>query len=570
MQRTRLFRLPLAVLVAGSLCVGTAFAVDAPSQPSGTEISQRSVQWTWPAVPGAVRYEVTVDGAYAGETADTNWTSNNLWTGEHSATVKAIDGANNYSSQSATAKINVTGQASAGSVLNSSASTTTASSAGLPTVQGLSAQEYSGQDVLWQWSAASGATQYEVTIDGAVAGNTSSTSWASQNLWSGDHSLTVKVVDSSGNKSSQSDTLVIQVTGNAGGTIPNTGNGTATTTASNDSVAPPPEQAASGGGDANAANVQSFVDPASYNYPEVNNKSGYELVFSDEFNGTALNSFRWHSQLRWDGEWNGERFEYRLINGEDQFYVNVLSSDPKHLSDVVPVYNPFKFNGNRMAIQAVVNPLKDRAKTKTHGVLDDIVHQQQFLSGAISTHEKFSQKYGYFEARIKIPSHEGTFPAFWLFHERRAFEGTQRTEIDIMENLGHAPHYIYNSFHYFKNVSRYYGGDANFIKPSPSGQIFTGIDYSQDYHVYAVEWSPGTIKWFIDGELVSSLNNSEADYEELYVMLNLAMGGNWTNFPTSAGGLGRSSGERYPTANDVVQFSNPMLEIDYVRVYRPR
>ena len=560
MHSQRLSRLPLAVLIASSLCIGTAFAVDVPARPTGSEVSGQSVQWSWPAVSGAVGYEVTVDGRWVGETANTSWTSNNLWNGEHSATIKAIDGSGNYSSQSNTAKINVTGQVSSNTG-NSSVSGT--SRVGLSVVQGLSAQEYSGGDLLWQWNAVSGATQYEVTVDGVVAGTTSSTSWDSQNLWSGEHSLTVKAIDASGNKSVQSNTLVFQVTRTAGGTIP----GAAAALSTTAGFAPPPVQASSGG-DANAANVQSFIDPASYNYPEVYNKPGYELVFSDEFNGTALNSFRWHSQLRWDGEWNGERFEYRLINGEDQFYVNVLSDDPEHQSDVVPVYNPFKFDGSRMAIQAVVNPMKDRAKSRTHGGLDDIVHQQQFLSGAISTHEKFAQKYGYFEARIKIPSHEGTFPAFWLFHNQRAWEGTQRTEIDIMENLGHAPHYVYNSFHYFKNVSAYYGGDANFIKPSPSGQIFTGTDYSRDYHVYAVEWSPGTIKWFIDGEQVSSLSNGEADYEELYLMINLAMGGNWTNFPTSAGGLGRPSGERYPTANDVVQFRNPMLEIDYVRVYK--
>ena len=139
-----------------------------------------------------------------------------------------------------------------------------------------------------------------------------------------------------------------------------------------------------------------------------------------------------------------------------------------------------------------------------------------------------------------------------------------------MENLGHAPWYIYNSFHYFKNVSATYGGDANFVKPYPSGQVFTGTDYSQDYHVYAVDWAPGRVTWFIDGVQTSELINNEVNYEDLYVMLNLAMGGNWTNFPTNAGGLGRPSDQRYPTENDLIDFNNPALEIDYVRVYRRR
>jgi len=137
-----------------------------------------------------------------------------------------------------------------------------------------------------------------------------------------------------------------------------------------------------------------------------------------------------------------------------------------------------------------------------------------------------------------------------------------------MENLGHAPQYIYNTFHYFKNVSRTYGGDANFIKPKPSGQIFTGIDYSRDFHTYSVKWEPGKVTWYIDGVQTSEMYNKAADFEELYVMLNLAIGGNWTNFPKNAGGLGRPSGERWPTAQDVRDFKNPELEIDYVRVYK--
>ena len=404
----------------------------------------------------------------------------------------------------------------------------------------------------WQWSESEGAVEYDVTVDGEFAGTTSETSWISDGLWIGNHSLTVRAVDESGDRSEQSASAkvaVLEIDESETVVQEDVAPGTA----------PPPP--------VNDADDTGLIDPSSYNYPEVTGKSGYELVFSDEFDGSSLNPVRWHSQLRWDGEWNGERFEYRVINGEDQFYVNVLSEDEEHQSEILPVANPFEFNGNTLAIRAQVNPLKTSNDNKTHGSVTEMASQQAFLSGAISTHEKFARKYGYFEASIKIPSHEGTFPAFWLFHEMRSWEGTQRTEIDIMENLGHAPHYIYNSFHYFKNVTETYSGDANFIKPKPSGQIFTGIDYSEDFHVYAVEWEPGKITWFIDGVQVSELEDSEADFEELYLMINLAMGGNWTNFPTNAGGLGRPGGQHFPTDQDINEFQNPALEIDYVRVY---
>ena len=409
--------------------------------------------------------------------------------------------------------------------------------------------------ISWNWDSVSGASQYQVTVDGAFAGETSDLSYTSDDLWVGEHSMTVKAVDGSGNVSVQSKTAKVNITNDAT---------SAARSISTDGAAPPPSQ-----GDASAAGVESLIDPASYGYPEVSQKSGYELVFSDEFNGTALNPYRWHSQLRWDGEFNGERYEYRIINGEDQFYVNVLSPDQEHQEKITPVYNPFQFDGSTLSIRAKKNPLQTTKNKRNYGSLSEMSSQQTFLSGAISTHEKFSQKYGYFEARIKIPSATGTFPAFWLFHERRAWEGTQRTEIDVMENLGHAPWYIYNSFHYFKNVTSSYSGDANFIKPKPSGQIYTGTDYSENFHVYAVKWTPGRVIWYIDGQQVSEMVNNEANFEELYVMLNLAMGGNWTNFPTNSGGLGRSSSERFPNANDLVEFNNPALEIDYVRVYKP-
>lgn len=302
-------------------------------------------------------------------------------------------------------------------------------------------------------------------------------------------------------------------------------------------------------------NDQNLVDPDSLSTPGVN-RSGYHLVFSDEFNGTKLNPKRWNTQLRWDGDYNGERYEYRVINNEKQFYVNIYSEDQEHLDTVVPQYNPFEFNGNRLAIRAVRNPLKTGNDNNSFGPLRDMVSRQHFLSGAISTYDKFSQRYGYFEARIKIPNHTGTFPAFWLHHQNR--NSTFKAEIDIMENLGHAPQYIYNSFH----------ADGTHFKPQPQGQIFTGVHYDQDYHVYAIEWEPGRITWFIDGEQVSQLDNVKVNYEQLYPIINLAMGGNWTDLPTNAGGLGR----HYPSEQDLgpENFHNPALEIDYVRVYKRR
>ena len=406
----------------------------------------------------------------------------------------------------------------------------------------------SATKIVWFWDWVNGATQYEITHNGNYIGLTPNPWYAMDNLAAGEHTLSIKSVDQNGRYSSPA--------------ISTINNASSRAAASEPEAAPNISPAAGQG--------TGPIDPASYDYPEVFEKEGYELSFSDEFNNNTLDPGKWNTQLRWDGEFNGERYEYRVINGEDQFYVNIFSDDQEHLTSVVPSFNPFELDGSRLAIRAQRNPLKTTNNNAGYGNLRDMVAQQTFLSGAISTYDKFVQKYGYFEARIKIPSQTGTFPAFWLHHQRRQSENTRRSEIDIMENLGHAPWYIYNTFHYFNNVSSGYSGDPVPVKPQPDGQIYTGIDYSENYHVYAVKWEPDYIAWYIDDQKVSELRNENVNHEELYLILNLAMGGNWTNFPENSGGLGRDYNSFFPNQDDLNTFSNPALEIDYVRVYKPR
>jgi hypothetical protein len=554
-----------------------ALAIDTPSDPRGTEVGQSLVKWEWQRVSDAAVYEVTIDGTYLGITRDPQYFSFNLWAGEHSLTVRAKDWNGGYSARTPTVKINVRDWYSASEynrsyVVGQENTVAVSSNSPAPVVQAVAittpvdtrGTALEAGTVKWEWASVSGAETYDVTIDGVYSGTTQDTSYTSYNLWEGDHSMTVIAVGSNGDMSAQSLTSKTWVGRSSQSVVQN--DPVVEVTSDIVAAAAPPPPA----GNPDAASVQSMIDPASYGYDDVYRLAGYDLVFSDEFEGTSLNPYRWNTGLRWDGEHNGDRYEYRVINGEDQFYVNIFSEDEQHIREVTPSHNPFEFDGSRMAIRAIRNPLKTNNGELNYGSMRQIVTQQNFLSGVITTHDKFSQKYGYFEARIKIPSHVGSFPAFWLFHENRAWEGTQRSEIDIMENLGHAPWYVYNSFHYFKNVTTDNSGDAHFVKPYPNGQIYTGTDYSQDYHVYGVEWAPSKIVWYIDGEKVSELEHSEVNFEELYVKLNLAMGGNWTNFPANAGGLGRAEDQHFPSQDDLNNFNNPALQIDYVRVYKKR
>ena len=547
--------LTLLLIVSSS-----AYAIDTPPNPRGSVTGDSSITWEWNWVPGVQQYEVTIDGQVMPLTPDPRFVSNNLWSGEHSMRVRAISGNGEYSAYSNTVQVIIGGGSSP--VTNNSANNEpsnnqpsndqASSSFGAPS-NPRGSQTGNGT-VQWEWDAVSGASNYEVAVDGAQYHVTSDTRFTSNGLWNGEHSMSVKAINNNWQYSEQSNTVKVIVSDNGGNTT--------NTQVSNPQPTPivnnPPPQDDNG-----------LIDPQSWGMPDAS-REGYELVFSDEFNGNSLNPARWNTQLRWDGEFNGERYEYRVINGEDQFYVNTLAEDQEHLNVVPQLHNPFQFDGNRLAIRAVRNPQYTGNRGLTHGPLRDILPQQPFLSGALTTYDKFNQKYGYFEARIKIPSATGTFPAFWLHHQNQRSQGTARTEIDIMENLGHAPWYIYNSFHYFTNVSTNYGGDDHFIKPYPSGQFSNGTNFSENYHTYAVEWSPGYVAYYLDGQRISELWNGAVDRENLYIIMNLAIGGDWTNFATNSGGLGRAGNDHFPNQNDINTWQNPALEIDWVRAYRRR
>ena len=306
--------------------------VSPPGNLRGTQTGPGTVRWEWDAAPAAARYQVTVDGAVTGEVSGLDYTSNGLWVGEHSLTVKAVTDSGQYSEQSQTLKAVVTEWT--GTAIASAAAPASTGSVGVP--QNPRGQQIAQGTVRWEWDQVSGASRYQVTVDGAVAGEVADTNYSSTGLWVGEHSMTVKAISAGNQYSAQSNTVKIQVSDTAS------------------SVAPPPQQDQP----LPPSNETGLIDPVSWTIPEAYEKPGYELVFSDEFNGGNINPNRWHTQLRWDGEFNGERYEYRVVNGENQFYVNILSGDQEHQNTVVPVYNPFEFNGSRVAIRAIRNPLK--------------------------------------------------------------------------------------------------------------------------------------------------------------------------------------------------------------------
>ena len=114
------------------------------------------------------------------------------------------------------------------------------------------------------------------------------------------------------------------------------------------------------------------------------------------------------------------------------------------------------------------------------------------------------------------------------------------SEIDIMEFLGHETNVVYGTLHYTP-----FDGE----KKTSSGTCKGDVDYTRDFHVYALEWEPDEIRWFVDGQLIHATNEG-VPHTPHYLILNTAVGGAWPGNPDET--------TVFPQFHD----------IDYVRVYR--
>lgn len=240
----------------------------------------------------------------------------------------------------------------------------------------------------------------------------------------------------------------------------------------------------------------------------------WDLLFSDEFEGASLDTHKWTTCYWWSDEGcTGEG------NKELQWY----QPDDVLLSD---------------------GTLTLRAQERTISNTDGKTYQ--WTSGMITTGRsssnralpaKFVFQFGYAEIRAKIPSGQGLWPAFWMLPENHR----SRPEIDVMEILGHEPDKIYMHFHY---------NDDN-DKRRRTNNNWTGPDFSQEWHTFAVDWQPDAIIWYVDG--VERARFTDSQYipkQPMYLLLNLAVGGDWPGSPDSS----------TPFPSD--------YEIDYVRVWK--
>lgn len=170
-----------------------------------------------------------------------------------------------------------------------------------------------------------------------------------------------------------------------------------------------------------------------------------------------------------------------------------------------------------------------------------------YTSARIKTQGLFSQTYGRFEARIKTPTGPGIWPAFWLLGDNiPEVSWPQCGEIDIMEQRGQEPSVTHGTVH----GPGYFGGNA---KTKAFG-LLTGR-FDTDFHLYAIEWGEDYIDFFIDEFLYQRIQPNDLTGEwvfnkPFFMILNVAVGGNYVGYPTT--------GTPFPQS----------MIIDYVRVYK--
>jgi beta-glucanase (GH16 family) len=241
---------------------------------------------------------------------------------------------------------------------------------------------------------------------------------------------------------------------------------------------------------------------------------GWTLVWSDEFDlpdGSAPDPNNWNFSTGGNG-WG---------NAESQYYSNRTE-------------NAFIENG-MLVIQA----------------LSEEYMGKKYTSARLNTMVKAEFQYGRFEAWAKLPNTQGIWPAIWMMPTISKYGGWPASgEIDIMELIGSQPDSVYGTLHY---------GNPHEFK-SASYQLPSGETFDQDFHIFAMEWEPDEIRWYVDGELYHRVDDWFTSYSEapetapfdrpFHLILNVAVGGHWPGYPDESS-----------------VFPQRMI-VDYVRVYQ--
>ncbi len=245
------------------------------------------------------------------------------------------------------------------------------------------------------------------------------------------------------------------------------------------------------------------------------------------------------ADLVWQENFDGKKLDTKSWNYE--------THQPGWVNNELQSYGPSTKNTYVKDGCLVIQPIKTKNKDGSFS----------YTSGRVNTQGKHSFTYGRIEAKIKMPAGQGYLPAFWMMPEDESFYGQwpKCGEIDIMEILGHDPSTMYGTIHY--------GEPHN----QQQGTFTPDKNFTDNFHVAAVEWEPGEIRFYCDGVNYYTVNDwytrrpgfddvtFPAPFDQpFYIILNLAVGGDWPGYP-----------DETTTFDEKAQ-----MLVDYVKVYQKK
>lgn len=269
---------------------------------------------------------------------------------------------------------------------------------------------------------------------------------------------------------------------------------------------------------------------------------GWKLTWSDEFEGKEIDRTKWDFDIG-NGFYNYEASQWIPGWGNDELQYYTKEPDNAFVKD------------GMLHIRA----------------LKESLHGCGYTSARLKTRNKigsplFSQTYGRFEFRAKLPTGQGVWPAIWMLPVEEKYGGWAASgEIDIMEARGQEPTKVLGTLHFGSRWPANTHAGKDFILPH-NGTI-------ADFHIYTLEWEPGEIRWLVDGQqyqaqsfwwssskteagkganplLESDLNPWPAPFDQpFYLIMNVAVGGKFLGKP-----------------DKTTAFPAEMV-VDYVRVY---
>jgi len=253
---------------------------------------------------------------------------------------------------------------------------------------------------------------------------------------------------------------------------------------------------------------------ASAGAPEAAHSTGWKLVWSDEFSGDRIDLARWEYEV--NGKGGG--------NNELQYYTD-------------------RTENARVEQGCLILTARHEAFTGPDGT-------REFTSARLRTKNRGDWCYGRFEIRAKLPKTQGLWPAIWMLPTDNLYRGWAASgEIDIMEYVGHKPAEVFGTLHYGGRHPRNTHTGKNFTLPKG--------DFSEDFHVFELEWEPGEIRWYVDGvhyQTQTEWRTERAPFpapfdQRFHLLLNVAVGGNLPGKP-----------------DHTTVFPQSMV-VDYVRVF---